>query len=109
MYSGLWTPPLQGVTAKSTHTSLPFTGLSILFLYTLNILYDKNNTCRIKIKVEIFSVYPDISFDNKNQKKITGISFYNRNNRNNKDNRNNIQKMFKMVSFSAEHNVGLFV
>ena len=30
------------------------TGLSILFLYTLNILYDKNNTCRIKIKVEKF-------------------------------------------------------
>ena len=80
-----------------------------MFLYTLNILYDKNNTCRIKIKVEIFSVYPDISFDNKNQKKITGISFYNRNNRNNKDNRNDMQKMFKMVSFFAEHNVGLFV
>ena len=85
------------------------TGWSILFLYTLNSLYDNNNSCTIKIVVELFSVYPDISFDNKKSEEITGISFYNRNNRNNKDNRNNIQKMFKMVSFFAEHNVGLFV
>ena len=54
------------------------------------------------------SVYQGISFGDKKSEKITDISFYNRNNRNNKDNRNNIQKMFKMVSFFAEHNVGLF-
>ena len=46
--------------------------------------------------VIIFSVYPDISFDNKKLEKITEISFHNRNNRNNNNNRNILEKMFKM-------------
>ena len=61
-----------------------------------------------KVKVEIFSVYPDISFDNKNQKKITGISFYNRNNRNNNNNRNKVQKFFKMASILIGNKACIF-
>ena len=52
-----------------------------------------------KIMVDIFSVYPDISFDSKKSEEITEISFHNRNNRNNKNNRNELQKQVKMVSF----------
>ncbi len=46
--------------------------------------------------VDIFSVYPDISFDSKKSEEITEISFHNRNNRNNNNNRNILEKMFKM-------------
>ena len=53
--------------------------------------------------VYIFSVYPDISFDNKKLEKITEISFHNRNNRNNNNNRNILEKMFKMDSFCIGH------
>ena len=61
-----------------------------------------------KIGVDIFSVYPDISFGNKKSENITEISFYNRNNRNYKNNRNEPQNMFKMINFFAEHKFGLF-
>ena len=64
------------------------------------------HVCTIKIEVEIFSVYPDISFDNKKSEKKTDISFYNRINWNNKDNRNNIQKMFMMVPFLLDTMLG---
>ena len=56
-----------------------------------------------KIMVIKFSVYPDISFDNKKLEKITEISFHNRNNRNNNNNRNTLEKMFKMDSFCIGH------
>ena len=52
-----------------------------------------------KIVVDIFSIYPDILFDNKKSEKITEISFHNRNNRNYDNNRNIQEKMFKMDSF----------
>ena len=64
------------------------TGWSISILYTLTGWYGNNNKCMKKIMVYIFSVYPDISFDNKKLEKITEISFHNRNNRNNNYNRN---------------------
>ena len=69
-------------------------------LDTLNSSYDKNNIYTIKIVVDIFSVYPDISFGNKKREKITDISFYN------KDNRNNIQKIFMKVSFLLDTILG---
>ena len=54
--------------------------------------------------VDIFSVYPDILFDNKKSEKITEISFHNRNNRNyDNNNRNILEKMFKMDSFCIWH------
>ena len=56
-----------------------------------------------KIVVDIFSVYPDILFDNKKSEKITEISFHNRNNRNYDNNRNILEKMFKMDSFCIAH------
>ena len=58
-----------------------FTGWSISFLYTLTGWYDKNNAHTKKIMVDLFSVYPDISFHSKKSEKITDISFHNRNNR----------------------------
>ena len=61
-----------------------------------------------KIGVDIFSVYPDISFGNKKSEKITDISFYNRNNRNNNNNRNKVQKMFKMASILIGHKACIF-
>ena len=57
------------------------TGWSISILYTLTGWYDKNNACSKKIMVDLCSIYPDISFDNKKSEKITDISFHNRNNR----------------------------
>ena len=72
------------------------TGWSISILYTLTGSYDNNNMCMKKIMVDIFSVYPDISFDSKKSEEITEISFHNRNNRNNNNNRNILEKMFKM-------------
>ena len=57
--------------------------------------------------VIIFSVYLDISFDNKKLEKITEISFHNRNNRNNNYNRNILEKIFKMDSFCIGHKAGL--
>ena len=75
------------------------TGWTTSILNTLTSSYDKNNICTIKIVVNTFSVYPDISFDSKKSEKITDISFLNRNNRNNKNNRNELQKQVKMVSF----------
>ena len=60
-----------------------------------------------KIMVDIFSVYPDISFDNEKSEKNTDISFYNRNNRNNNNITNMLQKMFKMDSFIIGHKAGL--
>ena len=56
-----------------------------------------------KIMVIVFSVYPDISFDNKKLEKITEISFHIRNNRNNNYNRNILEKIFKMDSFCIGH------
>ena len=52
-----------------------------------------------KIGLDIFSMYPEISFGNIESQKITEISFYNRYNRNINNNRNILQKMFKMDSF----------
>ena len=68
-------------------------------LYTLGGWYDNDNMCMKKIKVDIFSVYLDILFDNKKSEKITEISFHNRNNRNYDNNRNIQEKMSKMDSF----------
>ena len=79
------------------------TGWSISILYTLTGSYDNNNMCMKKIMVDIFSVYPDISFDSKKSEEITEISFHNRNNRNNNNNRNILEKMFKMDSFCIGH------
>ena len=64
--------------------------------------------CINKIRVEIFSVYLDISFDNNKSEKITDISFHNRNNRNNNNNRNKLQKMFKMDSIVIRNKVCIF-
>ena len=57
------------------------TGWSISILHILTCWYDNNNVHTKEIMVDLFSVYPDISFDNKKSEKITGISFHNRNNR----------------------------
>ena len=40
-------------------------------LDTLTYYYDKNTMCTEKIMIDLFSVYPDISFDNNNSDKIT--------------------------------------
>ena len=61
-----------------------------------------------KIRVDIFAVYPVISFGNIKSEKITEISFNNRYNRNNRFNMNKLQKMFKMDSFFIEHKAWLF-
>ena len=53
--------------------------------------------------VDLFSGYPDISFDNKKLEKLTEISFHNRNNRNNNYNRYILEKIFKMDSFCIGH------
>ena len=45
-----------------------------MFLYTLTDSCDKNNVCMKKIGVDIFAVYPDISFGNIKSEKITEIS-----------------------------------
>ena len=89
-------------------TKAMFTGSSISVLYTLTGSYDKNNICAKKIGVDIFSVYPDISFGNKKSENITEISFDNRNNRNYKNNRNEPQNMFKKINFFVEHKFGAF-
>ena len=81
------------------------TGWTTSILNTLTSSYDKNNICTIKIVVNKFSVFLDISFDSKKSEKITDISFHNRNNRNNKNNRNKLQKMVKMVSFLLSTNL----
>ena len=60
-----------------------------------------------KIGLDIFSVYPEISFGNIESQKITEISFYNRNNRNINNNRNILPKMFKMDSFFIGLKAGL--
>ena len=76
---------------------------SISFFYTLTGWFDNNNVCMKKNMVDIFSVYPDILFDNKKSEKIAEISFHNRNNRNYDNNRNIQEKMFKMDSFWIGH------
>ena len=75
------------------------TGWSKSILYTLTGLYDNNNICMNKIRLDIFSVYPEISFGNIESQKITEISFYNRYNRNINNNRNILPKMLKMDFF----------
>ena len=64
--------------------------------------------CMNKIGLDIFSVYPEISFGNIESQKITEISFYNRNNRNINNNRNKVQKMFKMASILIGHKACIF-
>ena len=81
--------------------------VAISILHILTNLYDENNVCTPKIEVELFSVYSDISFDNKKSEKITDISFPNRNNRNKNNNRNKLQKMFKMDSILIGHKAGI--
>ena len=87
-----------------SQTTLPQdTGWSILFCLILSGSYDNNRIRTKKIMVDLCSIYPDISFDNKKSEKITDISFHNRNNRNNNNNRNKLQKMFKMDSIVIGH------
>ena len=45
------------------------TGWSILFVHILSGSYDNNRICMKKIMVDLFSGYPDISFDNKKSEK----------------------------------------
>ena len=74
------------------------TGCTTAVLYTLPGSYDKTMRCTKKIMLNIFSVWPDISFDNIKMEKITDISFFNRNNRNYKNNISKLHKIFKIVS-----------
>ena len=77
---------------------LEHTGCTTAVLYTLPGSYDKTMRCTKKIMLNIFSVWPDISFDNIKMEKITDISFFNRNNRNYKNNIFKLHKIFKIVS-----------
>ena len=66
------------------------TGWAMAVLDTLPGSYDKTKRCMKKVRVEIFSVYLDISFGNIKTEKITEISFNNRYNRNNRFNMNKL-------------------
>ena len=72
-------------------------GWSISFLYTLIGMYDKNYACSKKIGIDLCSVHPEISFDNKKSEQITDISCHNRNNRNNNNSRNKQQTCSKWI------------
>ena len=50
------------------------TGLFKSNLDTLTGDYDKYSMCTEKIMIDLFSVYPEISFDNNKSEKITEIS-----------------------------------
>ena len=50
---------------------LQYTGWFKANLYTLTNNYGKLSVCTEKIMVDLFSVYPDISFDNNKSEKIT--------------------------------------
>ena len=51
-----------------------YTGFSNLVLDTLWDYYNKHIVCSKKIEVDLFSVYPDISFHSNKSEKITEIS-----------------------------------
>ena len=48
--------------------------LSQILILTLTGNYDKYSICTEKIMIDIFSVYPEISFDNNKSEQITATS-----------------------------------
>ena len=73
-------------------------------LYTLTNNYGKLSASTEKIMVDLFSVYPDISFDNNNSDKITWISYQPHHNRNNRNNCYKLHLILKMSSLLSNTN-----